>query len=70
MNEQSKPKPMFEDVMNPTEAEIIASSEASMRDIAAGRVYDLDEAFFERLRLRVEDYITEREQQKASRLEL
>jgi len=66
MNEQSRPPP-FKDVMNPTEAEIIASSEESLRDIAAGRVYDLDEAFFERLRLRTEARIAERERQKGLR---
>ena len=33
--------------MNPTEAEIIASSEESLRDIAAGRVYDLEDVLAE-----------------------
>lgn len=46
MNEQSRPPP-FEDVMNPTLEEIIASSEESLRDIAAGRVYDIEDVLAE-----------------------
>ena len=46
MNEQSRPPP-FEDVMSPTLEEIIASSEESLRDIAAGRVYDIEDVLAE-----------------------
>ena len=46
MNEQSR-SPPFEDVMNPTLEEIIASSEESLRDIAAGRVYDIEDVLAE-----------------------
>ena len=46
MNEQSRPPP-FEDVMNPTLEEIIASSEESLRDIAAGRMYDIEDVLAE-----------------------
>lgn len=46
MNKQSR-SPPFEDVMNPTLEEIIASSEESLRDIAAGRVYDIEDVLAE-----------------------
>jgi len=64
IDDQSKPAAPIKDVMNPTLEEIIAFSEESLRDIAAGRVYDLDETFFDRMRMRFEGGVAERERQR------